>query len=91
MAEPPQYLIKAFERGGERWDERRISDFPHPYPTLKDLQKEIIRYTRPDGVDLTATLYLPPGGRTGARRGAGWWVVGYRRGRRLEGCVCLRA
>lgn len=28
---------------------------------MQDLQKEIIRYKRDDGVDLTATLYLPPG------------------------------
>ena len=38
-----------------------ITAFPHPTPQLKDVQKELIRYKRKDGVDLTATLYLPPG------------------------------
>ena len=38
-----------------------LSDYPHPYPTLRHLQKEIVRYKRLDDVDLTATLYLPPG------------------------------
>ncbi|XP_048336663.2 probable glutamyl endopeptidase, chloroplastic isoform X1 [Ziziphus jujuba] len=46
-----------------RWPEKsasQITDFPHPYPQLASLQKEMIRYQRKDGVQLTATLYLPP-------------------------------
>ncbi|KAG7971045.1 hypothetical protein I3843_07G115900 [Carya illinoinensis] len=39
----------------------QITNFPHPYPQLASLQKEMIRYQRKDGVQLTATLYLPPG------------------------------
>ncbi|PKA48503.1 putative glutamyl endopeptidase, chloroplastic [Apostasia shenzhenica] len=39
----------------------QITNFPHPYPHLTQLQKEMIRYERKDGVQLTATLYLPPG------------------------------
>ncbi|GLT71893.1 hypothetical protein SLA2020_438780 [Shorea laevis] len=39
----------------------QISNFPHPYPQLASLQKEMIRCQRKDGVQLTATLYLPPG------------------------------
>lgn len=39
----------------------QITDFPHPYPQLASLQKEMIKYQRKDGVQLTATLYLPPG------------------------------
>jgi dipeptidyl aminopeptidase/acylaminoacyl peptidase len=61
VTEPPQYHIKHFTNGGAGHSERRISNFPHPYPTLKDLNKEILRYKRDDGVELTATLYLPPG------------------------------
>ncbi|XP_008451481.1 probable glutamyl endopeptidase, chloroplastic isoform X2 [Cucumis melo] len=38
----------------------QITNFPHPYPQLASLQKEMIRYERKDGVQLTATLYLPP-------------------------------
>jgi dipeptidyl aminopeptidase/acylaminoacyl peptidase len=38
-----------------------LTHFPHPLPQLKDVQKEQIRYQRFDGVDLTATLLLPPG------------------------------
>ncbi len=39
----------------------RISDFPHPHPQLSGISKELIRYQRADGVDLSGTLYLPPG------------------------------
>ncbi|XXG79118.1 hypothetical protein AAC387_Pa09g0259 [Persea americana] len=47
-----------------RWPDKKVSqitNFPHPYPQLASLQKEMIRYQRKDGVQLTATLYLPPG------------------------------
>ncbi|KAH9750557.1 putative glutamyl endopeptidase [Citrus sinensis] len=40
---------------------RQITDFPHPYPLLSTLQKELIKYQRKDGVQLTAKLYLPTG------------------------------
>lgn len=33
--------------------EKQITNFPHPYPQLKDMQKEVLRYKRSDGVDLT--------------------------------------
>ena len=38
----------------------QVTNFPHPYPQLKGVQKQQLRYKRADGVDLTATLYLPP-------------------------------
>ncbi|KAJ4955399.1 hypothetical protein NE237_012182 [Protea cynaroides] len=55
--ENTQYYIQS-------WPDKKIcpiTDFPHPYPQLASLQKEMIRYQRKDGVQLTATLYLPPG------------------------------
>ena len=56
-----QYYIKTLTREGAEAQERQLSDFPHPHPTLKGARKEILRYKRSDGVDLTATLYTPPG------------------------------
>ncbi|CAK9152902.1 unnamed protein product [Ilex paraguariensis] len=55
--ENTQYFI-------QKWPDKKayqITNFPHPYPQLASLQKEMIRYQRKDGVQLTATLYLPPG------------------------------
>ena len=40
---------------------RALTAFPHPTPQLKGVQKRILRYEREDGVELSATLYLPPG------------------------------
>lgn len=48
----------------QSWPDRKasqITNFPHPYPQLAALHKEMVRYQRKDGVQLTATLYLPPG------------------------------
>ena len=38
-----------------------VTDFPHPYPSISGANKELIRYPRDDGVQLTATLHTPPG------------------------------
>ncbi len=54
---PPNYYVR---RLGEE-ELRALTDFPHPTPELADVKKELIRYEREDGVQLTATLYLPPG------------------------------
>jgi dipeptidyl aminopeptidase/acylaminoacyl peptidase len=37
----------------------QITAFVHPQPQLKGVQKQQLRYKRTDGVELTATLYLP--------------------------------
>ncbi|HMJ70064.1 MAG TPA: prolyl oligopeptidase family serine peptidase [Cyclobacteriaceae bacterium] len=39
----------------------KVTSFPHPYPQLKGVKKEVLKYKRADGVDLTANLYMPPG------------------------------
>ena len=55
--ENTQYYIQS-------WPDKKayqITNFPHPYPQLASLQKEMVKYERKNGVQLTATLYLPPG------------------------------
>ena len=39
----------------------QLTQFEHPYPAFKGVTKEQVRYTRDDGVELSGTLYLPPG------------------------------
>ena len=39
----------------------QLTTFEHPYPAFKGVTKELLRYKRDDGVELTGTLYLPPG------------------------------
>ena len=42
--DPPQYSIITFGADPTAAPaERRLSDFPHPYPSIRDLQKEIVR------------------------------------------------
>ena len=53
----PNYFVRDLDSG----DLRQVTDFAHPAPQLKDIRKELVRYQRADGVDLTGTLYLPPG------------------------------
>jgi len=55
--EPPNMFLRDLRANHVR----QLTHFPHPAPQLKDLHKELIRYKRDDGVDLTATLYLPVG------------------------------
>ena len=39
----------------------QLTNEPHPTPQLRDLQREILQYSRGDGVSLNAELFLPPG------------------------------
>ncbi|MXP39060.1 prolyl oligopeptidase family serine peptidase [Erythromicrobium ramosum] len=38
---------------------RFLTSFPDPHPELTGIKRELVTYKRADGVDLTATLYLP--------------------------------
>jgi dipeptidyl aminopeptidase/acylaminoacyl peptidase len=38
-----------------------VTEFPDPAPQLADVQRQLITYTRADGVQLSGTLYLPAG------------------------------
>ncbi|HUG80398.1 MAG TPA: prolyl oligopeptidase family serine peptidase, partial [Bryobacterales bacterium] len=55
--EPANYFVLDTKTGKRR----RLTNFPNPSPQLNAAHKELIRYKRDDGVDLSGTLYLPPG------------------------------
>ncbi|MBE9080198.1 S9 family peptidase [Romeria aff. gracilis LEGE 07310] len=38
-----------------------LTQFADPLPWYRDVRKALVRYRRADGLDLSATLYLPPG------------------------------
>jgi dipeptidyl aminopeptidase/acylaminoacyl peptidase len=40
---------------------RALTNYPHPSPKFRGIQRRQLHYEREDGVSLTATLYLPPG------------------------------
>ncbi|HET6553916.1 MAG TPA: prolyl oligopeptidase family serine peptidase [Dyella sp.] len=55
--EPTNYYVRDLATNGHA---RALTHFSHPLPQLQGVKKEQIRYKRKDGVELTATLYLPP-------------------------------
>ena len=47
---------------------------PDPTPQLRGITKRLVKYKRADGVDLSFTLYLPPGYKEGTRLPAMVWA-----------------
>lgn len=39
----------------------QLTNFQNPFESIKNVYKEVIKYKRKDGVDLSGTLYLPEG------------------------------
>ncbi len=54
--EQPNYWLRATKRNTQP---KQVSQFPHPYPELKDIKKELVTYKRKDGLSLSATVYTP--------------------------------
>lgn len=54
----PNYYIRNLKN---RMAPVQITDFKNPFVGLEKVHKEVIKYKRKDGVDLSGTLYLPAG------------------------------
>ncbi len=54
---PPNYFIRNLKSDKLT----QLTDFENPYKALEGVQKELVKYTRDDGVVLSGTLYLPAG------------------------------
>lgn len=67
---PPNYRIRT--AGTD--DVQPLTDFPDPAPQLRGIRKELVTYTRPDGVPLSFTLYLPADYQPGQRLPALLWA-----------------
>lgn len=57
VTDAPNYYVRTLP-GGQA---RAVTNFPDPAPQLAGIQRQLITYTRADGVRLSGTLYLPPG------------------------------
>jgi dipeptidyl aminopeptidase/acylaminoacyl peptidase len=53
---------------------QQLTHFKDPTPQLRQISKRLITYKRPDGVDLSFTLYLPPGYKEGTRLPTVLWA-----------------
>jgi len=56
--EYPNYYFRNINTKNEL---TQITYFPNPFESIKDVYKEVIKYKRADGVELSGTLYLPVG------------------------------
>ncbi len=55
--EYPNYYFKNSQNNKSR----QLTAFENPFKGMQDVHKEVIKYKRDDGVDLSGTLYLPVG------------------------------
>lgn len=46
---------------------KQLTNFADPTPQLRGIKKQLVKYKRADGVDLSFTLYLPPNYKEGTR------------------------
>lgn len=69
-SEPPNYFLLDLQTKKKR----ALTEFEDPAPRLTGIKKELIKYQREDGVELSGTLYLPPDYKEGERRPAVVWA-----------------
>jgi dipeptidyl aminopeptidase/acylaminoacyl peptidase len=60
--EPPNYYERAAD--GKL---TAITHYPDPQPIMRKVSKKLVTYKRPDGVDMSFVLYLPPDYKPGTR------------------------
>ncbi len=56
QTEQPNFFIRDIKKNTMQ----QFTHFPHPSPAYVGISKELVKYRRKDGVELTGTLYLPP-------------------------------
>ena len=54
----PNYFYKSLKK---RKGAQQLTFFENPFKSIQDVHKEVITYTREDGLELSGTLYLPVG------------------------------
>lgn len=75
ISDPPNAFIRTLGRRvtaatGEATyasDARPVTRIPDPTPQVRAIRKRLVKYKRADGLDLSFTLYTPPGYQEGTR------------------------
>jgi dipeptidyl aminopeptidase/acylaminoacyl peptidase len=68
--EPPNFFAKQYCNPNalcEKNPDKKLTNFTDPTPQLRGITKQLVKYKRADGVDLSFTLYLPPNYKAGTR------------------------
>ena len=77
VTEPPNLYLRQVCPAGKICTAmafRPLTDFKDPSPQLRGITKQLVKYKRADGVDLSFTLYLPPNYKQGTRLPAVVWA-----------------
>ncbi len=61
LRESPELPPNYYRKGLANDEFKQITFFPSPYGNAPLPKKQVLKYKRADGVDLSANLYLPPG------------------------------
>ena len=61
--EPPNYYVRDLGAGSRQ----AVTQFKDPHPQITAAERTLVTYTRKDGVQLSGTMYLPPGHKPGER------------------------
>jgi len=67
---PPNYFVRNLTDHSKR----ALTEFKDPQPQLRGVERQFVTYKRKDGVNLSATLYLPPGYKKGTRLPVVMWA-----------------
>jgi dipeptidyl aminopeptidase/acylaminoacyl peptidase len=70
QTEPPNYYLRDLGANSIA----PLTDFPDPHPQLTGIHRELLTYEREDGIQLSATLYLPSDYQEGERLPLVVWV-----------------
>jgi dipeptidyl aminopeptidase/acylaminoacyl peptidase len=62
-SEPPNYVVRDLRAGSKQ----AITQFTDPHPQITSAERMLVTYKRKDGVQLSGTIYLPPGYKKGER------------------------
>ncbi|MCY4744899.1 prolyl oligopeptidase family serine peptidase [Pelomonas sp. UHG3] len=70
-AEPPNLMLRSGEGFAQLQPLTRVSD---PTPQLRAIKRELVKFKRADGVELSFWMYLPPDHQPGQRRPTLVWA-----------------
>ncbi len=66
--EPPNYFLKTGDK------EVKLTDNKDPFPDLRKVKKQLVTTKRKDGVEISFTLYTPPGVKDGEKLPTVFWA-----------------
>ncbi|HUB77722.1 MAG TPA: prolyl oligopeptidase family serine peptidase [Bryobacteraceae bacterium] len=70
--EPPNYFARTPNGAPVA-----VTEYPDPQPSIRGIHKELVKYKREDGVELSFTLYLPADYKPGTRLPTVVWAYPY--------------